>query len=410
MLIRRPVPDSDWILSSQDFRAGELVTHGQSCIWLLGESELARALLTKDETGQSIDPHAALAATVLGVDYATFIAHKKELLYKNARQASKPPNFGYPGGMGDAKLVLQQRKQGPDTPCPGGPSMVKDADGNLVPGFKGLRFCILMDGAPACGIRKRTTWGHREQRIPPTCEHCLECAARLKIMWKRQWPENERYFKLVSEWVDEGFLIRPEALDRWPWLRPYYRPWQRLAPGEVMLHVSGIIRQVSTATKESPFCSAANGMFQGLLAVIAKEAHRQCSRECHDSTYRVPTLLHENSLPSAYAGGQSPLYGSHIPAFQHDEMLGEHPRSVAHEGAMRISEVMRDKMRYRCQDVADAAEAEPTLMPRWYKSATKVVHADRLVPWTPEHNEKKCPDCAAQKARDDARKAQAVAA
>jgi hypothetical protein len=404
MLIRREVQNTGWTLSSEDFRAGELVTHSQSCLWLVGESALARALLTVDERGERVDPHAALAATVLGVDYATFIASKKLLRYKNTRQASKPPNFGYPGGMGDATLVLQQRKQGPDTPCPNGPSMVSDGNGNLVRGYKGLRFCILMDGAPACGIRKRTTWGRRDQRIPPTCEHCLECAARLKVLWRRQWPENEAYFTFVKDCLDHGMVITSEALDRWPWARAHFQPGQRLAPGEIMQHVSCRIRQLDTGTKESPFCSGANGFFQALLAELAKEAHRQITRECYDRTYRVPDLLHENSVRSIFGGAESPLYGSRIPAFQHDEVIGEHPSSVAHEAATRISEVMRDTMRLRCPDLADAAEVEPTLMPRWYKSAEKVIHNDRLVPWTPDHHATKCGECASQAARDAARK------
>jgi hypothetical protein len=386
MLIRRAIPQSDFVFSSEDFNAGELVTHAQSCTWLLGWSDLGSALLTK------VDPHSALAATVLGVTPEEFAKHKKERKFKDARQASKPFNFGRPAGMGAAKIVGTQRKQGPDTPCPNGPSMIEDG-GKLVPGYKGLRFCILMDGAERCGVQKTTVWGKREQRIAPTCVRCLECADRLNQFWLKQWSENQPYFDLISSIVEEGQTIHPEALERWPWLKDFFQPWQQLAPGEIMQHVTGRIRRASGA--ESPFCTLANGFFQAFLADIAKEAHRYCTMECYDRTFRVPEFLFENSLKSEFAGGESPLYGSRIPAFAHDELIGEHPRSVGHEAATRISEVMRDVMRWRCPDLAPAAKAEPTLMNEWSKGAEKVVHRGRLVPWFQGHNEKTCSECQA---------------
>jgi hypothetical protein len=406
VLIYRAVPQSDFIFSSEDFRAGELVTHSQSCIWLVGYSDLGRALLSFGPDGKPVDAHGALAATVLGISYEEFLKQAKDPATKkrckDARQASKPPNFGFPGGMGPVKLVLQQREQGPDTPCPNGPSTIKDGDKD-VPGYKGLRFCILMDGAPHCGVRANGEPGktneYNDKPIPPTCIHCIECAVRLKAIWKRQWSESGPYFDYVNECCKKGMLITPHALERWPWLKEWYKPWQQLAPGEIMQHVTGRIR----GGLADDYCAACNGFFQGLLADIAKEAHRQCVRECYDRTYRVPAFLHENSLQSEFAGGESPLFGSRIPVFQHDELIGEHPRSVASEGALRISEVMRDKLRYRCPDLADAAAAEPTLMEKWFKGAEitwqhglllpdgkrdKSQRAtdvrDRLVPWQPK--------------------------
>lgn len=397
MLIRVVEPDGDMIYSSEDFFAGELITHSQSCIWLTGDSDLARALLS------NVDAHSALAATVLGVNYDDFLKHKDEPKFKSARQGAKPFNFGKPGGMGDAKLVLQQRKQGDDTPCALGPIMIEDGK-TLVPGYRGLRFCILMDGADRCGMHpdgtpnKANSWGsgRHVKPIPPTCRHCLECAARLGAIWKRQWRENEPYFKFVSQCVERGMVIPRQALDRWPHLRDVYTDWQQLDPGQIMQHYSGRLRNVNSYNEEdegSPFCAAANSFFQALLADIAKESHRTAARECHDHTIRVPEMLYPNSLRSAYAGMQSPLYGSRIPGFFHDELLGEHPRSVAHDAAMRISEIMRDVMRHYCPDLASAARAEPTLMKRWYKQAVPwwrdggkkaAGSTDRLVPWEPE--------------------------
>jgi hypothetical protein len=403
MKIRRPVPDSSWVLSSQDYRAGELITHAQSCLWLVGKSELAKVLLTKDSTGKFMDPHSDLAAFVLGVPYEEFIAKRKSIKrYSDMRQASKPENFGKPGGMGDPKLVQQQRKQGPDTPCANGPVLVKNDDGDFVPGYKGLRFCILMDGAERCGVHpdgrpnRVTQWGKRDYRFAPTCAHCLDCASRLGQFWKKRWTESEPYFDLIAEIVRDGMVIEEAALERWPHLKDWFKPWQRLEPATIMQHVSGRLRRASGDDEEkSPFCTLANGFFQGLLADIAKHAHRIITRECYDHTVRVPDMLFPNSIRSKYAGMQSPLYGSRTPVFQHDEIIGEHPRSMAHDASTRIAEVMRDVMRWYCPDLADAAEAEETLMEAWFKSAEKVVHRGRLVPWRPGHNPKKCEECRA---------------
>ncbi len=374
--IREAIKARDgWIFSSEDFKAGELYTHAQSCIWLVGKSDLGNALL------RNVDPHSALAATVLGVSYDEFIKRKKEPRFKAARQAAKPFTFGKPSGMGSVKLVHQQRGIGPDTPCEGGPMMVDDGngDGDKVPGYKGLRFCILMNGTKSCGTRKVTVWGRREEKIAPTCADCLECADHLGDIWLRQWSENKPYFGFVKEAIDDGMVITPHALNRWPWLQEVFKPGQRLEPGQIMQHWSGRLRG------NLMYSALANGLFQGLLADIFKLAYRIVSRECYDRTVKVPTLLFPNSLPSRYAGNQSPLYGSRPTGSFHDEALVEHPISMGHDGAMRVSEAMRDCMRYVCPDVAETAEATPTLMPRWYKQAEPVYDdAGRLIPWEPK--------------------------
>lgn len=359
-----------YVFSSEDFKAGEIVTHAQSCKWLVGFSDLGEALL------KGIDPHGALAATVLGMNYAEFDANKKQRRLKDTRQAAKPISFGKPAGMGDIKIVQTQRRQGPDTPSPQGPSMIKDLEtGKMVRGYKGLRFCILMDGVEVCGERKITSW--RGERISPTCSHCVECVARISNVWKRQWREADPYFKLVQDILDNGMLVTAEALERWPWLKETFKAGTRLDPGTVMQHVSGRLRAGTT------FTSCANGFFQAMLADCAKLALRLVTRECYDSTYRVPVQLFHNSKVSKYTGGPSPLFGSRVIGFFHDELFIEHREATAHDGATRASEIMRDCLRWYCPDYADAAEAEPTLMRRWYKNAEKVVKDGRLVPWQP---------------------------
>ncbi len=369
-----------WTLGSVDYDSGELVTHAQSCIWITGASELARALLSGTK------PHNALGAKMLGMSYEEFQERVKETLCKNARQAAKPPNFGYPGGMGPVKLVHQQRKQGPDTPHPTGPNWVEDDDGKLVRGYKGLRFCIYMDGAARCGARKITMW--RDHKITPTCEHCVECAVRLKETWLQQWPENKAYFKFINQCVEQGQVITWEMIQRWPHLAEVYSPGTQLAPGEIMQHVSGRIRG------GVEYCAGANGFFQGLLGDIAKSALRRVSRECYDRALVVPRQVHWNSKTSAYGGGESPLYGSRVIVFQHDELIPEFPNDRAHDAAMRVSEIMIDEMRVYCPDLADAAKAPPALMSKWFKGAEPLWlrggakgpadSNDRLIPWAPK--------------------------
>lgn len=384
MLIQRPSGGKRRVFSSEDYEAGELVTDAQSCLWITGQSDLALAL----NAGRKV--HNALGATMIGLSYDEFQKHVKDLNCKNARQAAKPGNFGFPGGMGPAKLVLTQRKQGPDTPCEFGPTMIKLEDGTAVRGYKGLRFCILMDGASKCGSVMRYEW--RDRPISPTCAQCIECAVRLKQAWLTQWPEHTEYFAHINAVLEYGELITAEMLARWPHLQEWFYAGQYLAPGEVMQHVSGRVRQVNTATTESPFCAASNGYFQGLLADAAKSALRRVSRECYDRTVRVPDMAHENSLRSAYACGPSPLLGSRIIVFQHDENILEHDEDMGHDGAMRTSEIMVDELRWYCPDLAGACKAEPTLMRRWMKGATPVWArggdkpadaSDRLVPYEP---------------------------
>ena len=153
MKIRRPVPNTGYVLSSEDYFAGELITGAQSSKWICGFSDLGTTLLSKDVNGNPIDVHAQLAATVLGTNYEEFyrLLKAKVRKYVDTRQASKPTIFGKPGGMGDPKIVATQRRQGPDTPHHTGTTMIEDENGDLVRGYKGLRFCILMGGDGPCG-------------------------------------------------------------------------------------------------------------------------------------------------------------------------------------------------------------------------------------------------------------------
>lgn len=359
-------------LCSVDYFSGELITHAQSCIWIVGHSDLADAL------NNDANPHEMLGAAMLGMDYAAFLEvynDKKHPGYrqaKDARQAAKPGNFGFPGGMGAPKMALQQRRGGPDTPCPNGPACLNPAQvakGKApIRGYRGLRFCILMDGADRCGERKLVEWKGRP--CAPTCAACLDCAERLRDVWFGKWSEAKPYFKFVSAVVNQG-------------------QENGLEPGQVIQHVSRIVRG------GCKFTNAANGYFQSLLARAAKLALRRAQRECCDRTFRVPDDACRGGVVSAYAGLDSPLLGSRVIVFQHDENIPEIPIAQEHDGATRLSELMVRALQETCPDLAPAVKAPPALMPRWYKSAEPVYHRGRLVAWTPEHDDKTCAECKA---------------
>lgn len=383
------VPDKDWDHSSEDFKAGELVTHSESCAVLVGFSDLGEVLLSRDASGEPMDPHADLAAFTLGVSYEEFIARKKEPRFKDCRQASKPQNFGKPTGMGSPKMVLQQRKQGEDTPHPTGPSWIKDPSGgkDLVLGYKGMRYCIMMGGEGPCGGPGKTVLWWNDRPITPMCRECLERCDELGRDWKRKWRENVPYSMHINHCIKNGQTITSDLLDRWPWLREWYDDDTQLAPGEVMQHFVGRVRG------GTDFCSASNSYFQAWLSDISKAAYCRVTRECFDRTVRVPDMLYPNSIRSAYAGMDSPLYGSRAPGFFHDEVFATHPRAQSADGAWRIAEIMRDEMRHQCPIHADAAIVDPALMGPWNKEATKVIHGGKLVRWEPGHDPKTCEEC-----------------
>lgn len=339
------------LLCSCDYGGLELATHGQSCIWIVGYSKLADAL------NLEIKVHDALGASMVGLSYDEFVARVKagDKFAKNVRQASKPANFGFPGGMGAVKLVLQQRKQGPDTVGPDGRK------------YKGLRFCVLVGGAKVCGENadgsSNKVTEYKRKPITPTCRACIECAENLRTKWFKQWPENEAYFDFVSDAVDHGQRVTRDGQTF------------RLNPAQIMQHKSNRLRG------GTEFCSAANGYFQGLASEGAKRALTRVSREQYDSTFRLPD------------GSRSPLYGTRTILFAHDELVVEMPESYAHEAAMRLSFVMVDSMREYTPDVR--VEAPPALMRRWFKGAEPLYHRGRLSEWTPEHDSKTCAECRA---------------
>lgn len=323
----------EYVYCSVDYAALELCTLAQVCLWTVGRSAMADVINASGDPGAL---HTAFAAAMVGATPEDMAARLKSedlvtrTAAKAARQAAKAANFGFPGGMGAAKLVLAKRKRSEgSTTAP---------DGTVYPG---VRFCVLLAGAETCGAEKITEW--RERPIPPTCAACVRIVEdMLRPAWFRQWPEVREYHAWVSGRVEFGPVGG--------------------APGDMPCHGTTRIRGGCS------FTDGANHGFQALAADGAKYALRCVTRECYLGT---------NGQEQA-----SPLAGSRPVLFLHDEIVAEVPDYLAHLAGPRMASLMVAAMREYVPDVA--IKAEPALMRRWYKDAEPRYADGRLAPWEPE--------------------------
>lgn len=94
-------PRPGWVFAGADYDGLELRTVAQSCLKLVGHSNLAKAL------NAGLDPHLQLAASILGIGYEEAKARKKAGDHEidMARQTAKVANFGFPGGLGVERFV-----------------------------------------------------------------------------------------------------------------------------------------------------------------------------------------------------------------------------------------------------------------------------------------------------------------
>ncbi len=113
------------------------------------------------------------------------------------------------------------------------------------------------------------------------------------------------------------------------------------------------------------YTSTCNSFFQGLGADIAKSAGFLVSRAC-------------------YAEPSSPLYGSRIVAFVHDELIAETDDGPgAHAAAVELGRLMLEAANVWLPDVP-FSEVPPLLMRVWSKDAREVFDAKGcLIPWAP---------------------------
>lgn len=160
-------------------------------------------------------------------------------------------------------------------------------------------------------------------------------AKRVKQFWREAWPESWLY----ADWCTAQCEAGPGGL--------------------------GMIEQAFVGRFRGGlrYPELSNTLFQGLASDIAKSAHYSVTRAC-------------------YVERASPLYGSRIVDFVHDELLTETPdNGHAHEAAMEQERRMIAAARPFLPDITNI-EAETLLARRWSKAAKPMKDANgRLVPW-----------------------------
>lgn len=164
------------------------------------------------------------------------------------------------------------------------------------------------------------------------CTRCIEQAAVVKSTYLKRWSEVPKYWNWVMGELDAN---------------------------------DAITQFVSNRVRGSPTGPAgANTLFQGLAADGAKRALIKMTREM-------------------YLERDSPLFGSRLLNFIHDETLCEIPLERLHEAAYRQAAVMVEEMKKVVPDVA--IKVEPAAMLYWDKEA-EAVHDEngKLIPWMPK--------------------------
>lgn len=171
-----------------------------------------------------------------------------------------------------------------------------------------------------------------------------------------EWRDNPLEMPLCRRCIEQSLVIREKYLQRWEEMRPYWK-WVSTEV-ENRDAVTQFVSERVRGGVNGP--QAANTLFQGLAADGAKRAVVALTKEM-------------------YLDRSSPLFGSRLLIFSHDETILEVPEDRAHEAAQRQAQVMVEQMRTVVPDVL--VKAEPALMRYWYKAAEAVYENGRLVPW-----------------------------
>ncbi len=182
----------------------------------------------------------------------------------------------------------------------------------------------------------------RRQGIELSLDECY----KLRDAWLDAWG-GQKYFDFIER------MMRLERSPEGEELRD--------DEGRTIRKVPRIEHFVSKRLRgKVDYCAACNTYFQGLAADSAKAAGLALSREM-------------------YTDRKSPLFGSRIVNFIHDEFLTEIPIDRMHEAAHRQAELQCAAAQSFVPDVK--VSCEPALMMRWEKKAEAVYHDGRLVPW-----------------------------
>ena len=233
------------------------------------------------------------------------------------------------------KKELKDVRQGAKIGNFGYPGMMGEAKFVVAQKKQGTKVCELFFNDGKCGNgedgTRRVMFWKEKPLDAPLCERCLTQSAHIRQGFVTTWKEIKPYWSKVS-----SIITNDDAITQF---------------------VSKRVRGKPTAP------AAANTLFQGLAADGAKRA--------------VVAMTKEMYLDTA-----SPLYGSRLVNFSHDETIIEIPEEKAHEAAMRQAAVMVEQMRTVVPDVL--VKAEPALMRYWTKAAEAVYVDGKLVPWEPK--------------------------
>jgi DNA polymerase-1 len=193
---------------------------------------------------------------------------------------------------------------------------------------------IVLSARKSYGVNLGRAYDDPDKDKPAHPDVALAAAKQLKTAWKTAWPEADDYLKYID----------------------------RLLGGRDTTTIKQFVSK--RARGGVWYTAAANGFFQGLAADLAKDAMWRVSREM-------------------YTDKSSPLYGSYLTNFVHDELIGELREDCAHEAAHRISQIMCETAQEWCPDLT--FNAPPALMRRWLKDAEPTYDGNgRLIPWEPK--------------------------
>jgi hypothetical protein len=156
----------------------------------------------------------------------------------------------------------------------------------------------------------------------------VQQAYELKDQWMSAFPEVAGYFEYVS------------------WLAETGTPFEQFVSQRIRGRIG--------------FTDGCNTGFQGAAADGAKRALYAVTQAC-------------------YVEPNSPLFGSRVVAFIHDEICTEVPVDKAHEAAMEQVRLMEDEMQIVIRDVP--IRASPALSTRWIKAAEAKYADGRLTAW-----------------------------
>lgn len=324
------VPRAGFVFGGADYDTLELRTLAQTCLDILGESELAAAL------NAGVDPHLALAADLLGLPYEAALERYKagDIEIDEMRQLCKIANFGFPGGMAAETFVA------------------------YAAGYE-------INGKPVL--------------------ISLERAEELRDAWRRRWREMFRYFDFVGACVGDGLDAKIRQI-RSGRVRGDVR-FTSCANGFFQgLAADGAKWALWCVAVECylGICTSCrqHGDPLGKLSLDLDGpggiVHERFESVGIGAPFKPGAGV---ACPDCGGTGKSALEGSRPVIFMHDEIVCEMPEAKASAAAERLGALMVRCMRFFVPDVK--CGATPVLTRRWFKGAKPVRVDGQLVPCKP---------------------------